>query len=93
MKTRTTKELLIILRDNLEDYLKEGVPGLCLVIDELFYDGIISGQENEILDNYFESNKPAYALFREKQHKDDFWWKPGKIKHRRRWLNQHIDKL
>ena len=106
MGTRTTKELLIILRDNLEEYfdLYYENGGMCLVITDLYGYGIITDDEETILFEYLENNKPRNANIRYKKYKDgggDFalfsnrlhWWKPRAVKPRLKWLNQQINKL
>ena len=105
METRPIKELLIILRDNLEDYLKRyNYGGMCPVIWRLLKNDVINDWEENILQGFLEHNKPRNAYIRRKKefptHFDDagfalplHWWTPRAVPPRMRWLNQQIDKL
>ena len=104
MKERTIKELLIILRDNLEMYFDKDPDngGICGVILDLTRHNIISNNEWAILTKYLNDNKTRNAYKREKQYPDFFggefnlgrhWWKPRAVKPRINWLNKQIDKL
>jgi hypothetical protein len=79
---RTTKELLIILRDNLVHYMdRHKCPNMYAVIGELLEDSIINCPEADIIERYIDLNKPRYN------------WVPSKIWVRYRWLNKQIEKL
>ena len=81
---RSIKELLIVLRDNLKDYFDLYCNGMCLVIKELYWHDLISEEEESILTNYLEDNKPIDQMY---------WFVPGEIEPRLEWLNQQIEKL
>jgi hypothetical protein len=97
MKTRTIKELLIILRDN-EDIFKKECFGLCglawLLHDTCF---IITYKEYSKIMDYFNANLPA------KKYQFDeillsmpgscFCWKLGEWNPRLKWLNKQINSL
>lgn len=82
---RTIKELLQLMLDNV-DVIKDREKGLCYVINYLFGNQIINSNEQDILDVYINDNKPWYKTLH------IFWWKPGDIAPRKRWLEKHIKK-
>ena len=102
---RSIKELLIILRDNLEKEFKSDPNngGMCSVIHELRDNDEISEDEWGKLLIYLKNNKPLIADKRKIMYKDQFdsngfmledhWWKPKSIKPRKNWINKQIDKL
>jgi hypothetical protein len=69
MKTRSIKELLIILRDNLEYCLKnnEYDGGMCAAIISI---NDLSPEETDILKAYLDANKPRNATRRAKKYAD-----------------------
>jgi transcriptional regulator CtsR len=85
MKTRTYKELLIILRDNLKKCIDSY--GMCYAINDLFFDDIITEEECNKLNNYLDNNKPRNVR------DDSYWLKAGLLKPRIEWLNKQINKL
>lgn len=106
MKTRSTKELLIILRDNLTPVIKKDklIGGMCGVIQHLNYvSKEINTDERFTLNDYLKNNKPSNAFKRQKKYmyesiNSDFilsshWWKPRAIAPRIKWLNEQINKL
>ncbi len=108
MESRSTKELLIILRDNLERVFKQdpNTGGMCSVIHRLhsiLNHNRLSIEERNNLLLYLSENKPKNAQIREKRFHEDYdphgfhlsahWWKPRAVKPRIDWLNKQIEKL
>ena len=92
---RPIKELLIILRDNIKQIKPN--EGICYVIYSMMCDGVITRREQLILNRYLRDHKPANAFRREKMLTlsvdSNYWWTPGSVAPRLRWLNKQIDSL
>ena len=84
IKTRTIKQLLILLRQYIVD--QEDFQGLCGESQEMQTRGIITFDEEIILYNYVINNRKGriYKL------NTSFWWKPGNKPPRLRWCDAHI---
>jgi hypothetical protein len=104
MEPRPIKELLIILRDNLESLMERGNDGMCACIFDLrYYMERLSTDEAQILYRYLENNMPSNARKRRaknmhlRRHTDSnmsfCWWTPRSIPPRMRYLNKQINKL
>mgnify|MGYP001576910159 CR=1 FL=1 len=106
MKTRSIKNLLIIVRDNLKIYFQKDIEngGMCAVIEDLNKEGIISWPEREQLMSYLDNHIPQNAIKRKEKYdggwEDDkgyvlavFWWKPKSIAPRIKWLSEQINSL
>lgn len=73
---RTTKELLIVVRDNLERCIARPTigsiilshAGICSVIDQLRYEKLITERESYHLNKYLKANKPRNASLRYKKY-------------------------
>lgn len=86
---RSKKQLLEIL---LEEYKKrEGLIGLCYVLDRTYYSKIISSKEFWVLKNHLEKNKP-----KKDPHCFPYWFKRQRTSdgnnHRIKFLNNLIEK-
>ena len=87
------KELLKLLFKEVESYgnymedLEEGEPiGLCYISEDLVEQGIISIDEESIVDEYIKNHRPIW--------KNNEWgWEPGLKEPRVEWLKLHINKL
>ena len=92
MKTRTIKELLILLRDflptNIHNEVREG-GCLCYSITDMVSDDIITGEECGILSGFIERHKPKGI----KIHNVGYWWKYRMLAPRMRFLNKLISEL
>ena len=83
---RSIKELLVILRDNLERcFNKYDSHGMCDAAIDLRWDDKISRGEYDSLKCYLLSNKP-YEV-------GDYWFPRDELAPRIEWLNQQIKKL
>lgn len=82
---RKLSYLLTVVRDLLPANIREW--GLCHVVTQLYLDNIINYYELLEIRHYFDENKPN------EQHSRVYWWKPGEIEPRIKWLNEHIEKL
>ena len=92
---RSIKELFIIVRYNINIIEKYNI-GICYTIAYLFKHGIISTDENITLKQYMRNNRPIWpSIYADPNRNDDsmYWWTPGEIKPRVRWLNYTIRKL
>ncbi len=96
MKTRTIKELLILLRDFLPTNIKstERLSGsLCFSIDDLFDDDVINIKESEILEDYIHAHKPHRVGNYKFRGVGGFWWKYKSLAPRMEFLNNLISEL
>lgn len=83
---RDIKTLLKLVRRKLIWYmLFELCGGLCAVLSDMKYDGVISHAEYAALDKYIEAHKPEGAY--------GYWWDPWKILPRYRFLSRLIREL
>jgi hypothetical protein len=85
MKTRSIKELLILVIENKELFRT----GLCMLFTELFVRKIITTDEDYLLWIYIRRHKP----FRCRIFLSVFYWPKGKWEPRERWLKKQIKKL
>lgn len=58
MKTRSIRELLVILKDNEELFYQEECSGLCTLVCALTDEEIITEDEHELISNYIMDNRP-----------------------------------
>ena len=91
---RTTKELLILIRDyiTIPGHSFYGgdtfdVNGICGVINMLYYTHCIKHKEYRLVHGYLENNKPA------KNENFPWWFAPYEKSGRIAWLNEEINKL
>jgi hypothetical protein len=84
VRTRSDKELLIILRDNI-DKLNTG---LCFLITELHSEGLITEKEREKLRFYVSMHRPIAPKW-----EHYYFWQPRNKESRIKWLNEQINKL
>jgi len=85
MKTRTIKELLQLMLDNQNLFCK----GLCGWSTELGYYGLINSSECSQLIKYIDDNKPS-KLHHYFFGNGNYYWNPGEIKPRIKWIKKHI---
>lgn len=78
MKRRTTKQLLIILRDYIIETPE--ITGMCQCINWLYYKNVITEREHRRIDKYFFKFK----------HTMNYWFPPGEKEPRLKWLNEQI---
>ena len=85
--TRSIKELLQVMLDNIENLSG----GLCSLGFHMMAYKTITSDELQLLLEYIIKNRP-YNLYRIFGIYKSYYWKPGKIKPRLRWLKRHIKK-
>jgi hypothetical protein len=94
MNKRNITLLLIILRDNLTENIED--KGLCWAISGLYIKHTITKEEGDMLKKHISDNRPIFFNF------DSFfqfitgsgyYFEPGNIKSRIKWLDYHINKL
>jgi len=84
---RHISELLQMLLDHISTY---GMcSGLCEVVHNRRIRNGISSNEQEILKQYIRENPPFVSYFRLLS---PYYWTPGKVKPRIKWLKKHIEK-
>jgi hypothetical protein len=105
METRPIKELLIIVRDNLEERMKNDPSngGMCAVIYDLERAHLLTDDEREELLNYLKTHVPKCAKKYMDEHRFEcdnmgfalgrHWFEPRSIPPRLRWLNKQINSL
>lgn len=85
---RTTKELLIILRDNIE---LSTINGLCFLNITLLYKNIITDAEHTIIHDYIYNNQPSKkSKLYGGSDNGFYYWPKGEKEPRLRWLKYHI---
>ena len=89
METKTTKELLQLLLNNIH-YLEKFGGGLCFVMSILYKNRNISYDEYLTLKTYLIMNRPKNLHF---LLKGAYYWTPGKKNPRIKWLKKHIEKI
>ena len=91
METRDIKELLILLRENINriSYTDRpyGICGLALILEK---EGEIKEHETIKVDFYLHENIPSTERTNEGY---VYWWPEGEIPPRLKWLNEQIEKL
>ena len=99
MKTqRTTKELLELLL-NKEFQRKYFNSGLCNFVYALYANNIIGRDERKVLIDYIHKHFPInkntiHSFFAgDFEERSYFYWRPGNIEPRERWIKKHIRKL
>ncbi len=84
------KELLQVMLDNQNLFHR----GLCDWTMRLYHFDKITADEHLFLHRYIKSNKPSIFssidCFLEKMRGSLFYWKPGDIKPRIKWIKKHI---
>ena len=90
--TRTIKELLVVVRDNLKTSNLHS--GLCGFVDQLHSGNIITNTEMHLLHKFISGNRPKvftkhYDLLRRCS---AWYWKPTVKEPRIKWLDYMIDK-
>lgn len=102
---RDTKELLIILRDSLEDMFRihRFCGGMCSVIWQLYLNHTVAIWEHDLLLDYLNTHKPKDATKRQRKYVNDVdvagfyigmhWWTPKEVQPRIDWLNEQINSL
>lgn len=89
-KMKTDKEILILLKNNLE------YEGMCLSLNMLAYNGLITNREFHKGSDYLDNNIPLWCEFRWMfWWLDDtyYWWKKDNREKRIKWLSNEIEKL
>ena len=84
---RNTHELLKLLRNHMDMYFSAYHDGMCIVVSKMCYDNLINVFEKNILLDYIERHRPINIL---RNKISAYYWKPGRIRPRMRWLNKHI---
>lgn len=81
---RSKKELLILLRKYIADYIPGYVNGLCAVINYLLTFRVITSDEKYVLFTMIYDNKPK------PQYDMLYWWKPGELEPRLAFIDKLI---
>lgn len=92
---RTTKELLILLRHHCRPFMTQGCPGLCIIVAFACSQDLITEDESVSLKNYINTHrpKPFSRHYSYKQRRYSYYWEPGKVSPREKWLDAQIKKL
>jgi hypothetical protein len=80
---RSTKELLQIMLSHINEVRE----GLCGIVWQLGDRGIFNSEEHLRILNYIADNRPINLR---RILNTAYYWKPGKIKPRKRWLKRQI---
>lgn len=91
MTTRPISQLLQLVLNN----FNSNCSGLCINISNLYYNDIITWEENIKLKDYVRENRPKYNFFSAKFNgvnppENMFFWEPFEVKPRIKWLKKHI---
>ena len=88
-KSRTLSELLQVMLDN-----KSLFPlGLCHWNTKLHVANLITTAEYQYLDEYIENNRPKKVSWWWKSSNRRYYWRPGKLYPRIKWIKHHIKRL
>jgi hypothetical protein len=80
---RDIKELLLLLRDEVEQNLKFG---MCGVVSGMYHNDIISRDEKNYMFEFVNENKPEYAG-------SIFWFPKGEKPPRLDWIDEQLLEL
>ena len=84
---RTIKELLILLREKLPEFIPTHCRGLCAATMILWNREIIDYKEMDLIDDYLRHKRPAgISLF-------GYWWPSGELAPRLEFLDKLIAEL
>lgn len=88
---RTEKQLLELMLSNI--HLFYG--GLCYFNDRLRCRDLITDDEHNVIHKYIRYNRPSkFSSWNAFWNCNNlFYWTPGDVEHRVKWLNKHINKL
>ncbi len=92
---RTLKELYEVALINYREKIEYQYKGLCFLINQLSWDGIINNKECYLLLKSFRRNKPTKwlhkELFKDARFNGQFyWWAPGSVEPRILFLEKMI---
>ena len=85
---RTIKELLILLREKLPEYLPAKSLGLCSSMKWLRRDGLITLEEYDMISTYVYMHRPGYF-----NTMCGYWWHPRSVTPRLEFLDKLIDEI
>lgn len=90
---RPIKELLIILLEH--KFLFSSSFGLCWWVNHMYDESLITNEERQSLLCYINQNRPSKfsSLNTYLYRKSPYYWNPGYIRPRIKWLKKHISKL
>jgi hypothetical protein len=90
MKTRSINNLLIIVRNHIQN--QESLnSGICLEIDDLYSNGVITWDECTKLSGFMSKNRPMRGKHYVKNRQRSCWWWPrGEKEPRLAWLISKI---
>lgn len=80
-KERNIHELLVVMRDNL--IIATARLGLCILITDLYMDGLYTYDEADLVQKYINGNRPNLGKA--------WGWPIGDIESRKNWLDEHIE--
>jgi hypothetical protein len=97
-ETRTTKQLLQVMLENVGFISIDECHGLCALVCKLIRDEQINNREWHLLYDFIDGNRPSmfssFEAFRHSQLEDEgFYWDRGKAAPRIKWLKKHIKRL
>lgn len=69
--------------------LNDRYSGLCILLDQLYWHNDINISDKIETNFYILENKPKRII----KTRDGYFWKPFKVKPRKRFLKKHIKKL
>jgi len=93
MKTRSIRELLILLRDNENIFEEYECSGLCSLINSLYQIHLINYLEYHVLEEYIKYHRPMKGKhFNEQKHlnRSAWYWDLHKWNPRKAWLESRI---
>lgn len=91
MTERPIKELLIIMRDNIELFEKHHCYGLCDLVFQIYRRGEITTSKAEAMKDYIKETMPL--RFNCLGNKSVFGWPMRELQPRLEWLNEQINLL
>jgi hypothetical protein len=89
---RSINELLSVVLDNFDKYfnIDAYTNGICILISSLENRRVLTSNEVGKVKDYIRSNPPSKIPFGMGHPLYGYYWKPGKVAPRKRWLRKHI---
>ena len=84
---RTIKELLILLREKLPEYIPTHCRGLCATTLMLWNRGIIDNKEMDLIDDYLWDRRPVSTS------PGGYWWPQFELAPRLEFLDKLINEI
>ncbi|MCK9429209.1 MAG: hypothetical protein M0R17_04335 [Candidatus Omnitrophica bacterium] len=89
---RNIKELLQIVRDNIDKYFSDYNNGICIALQDLAWNEHISFEEMEYLEKFIQITKPSRPEWIGDRIRNGYGWEPGVLQPRLDYLDKYLSK-